>query len=97
MQQIQLIQISPEELSLLISEVVTQAIETLSNDLQIATSKSHEKEVMTRQEVAKYFGVSLPTIHEWNNSGILRQYKLGRRSYYNRSEIMQTLYDSSRK
>lgn len=97
MQQIQLIQISPEELTNLISEAVTQAIQTLSTELQTAISKPYEKEVMTRQEVAKYFGVSLPTIHEWNNNGIIRQYKLGRRSYSNRSEIMQTLYDSNRK
>ena len=55
MQQIQLIQISPEELSTLISEAVTQAIQSLSIELQTAISKPHEKEVMTRQEVAKYF------------------------------------------
>lgn len=97
MQQIQLIQISPEELSNLISEAVTQAIQTLSTELQIAISKPHEKEVMTRIEVAKFLCVSLVAIHDWTNKGILKQYKLGRRVYFNRSEIMQTLYDSNRR
>lgn len=96
MQQIQLIQISPEQLSTLISEAVSQAVQTLSTELQIAISKPHEKEVMTRIEVSEFLNVSLVAIHDWTKSGILKRYKLGRRSYYNRSEIMQTLYNSNR-
>jgi excisionase family DNA binding protein len=55
-----------------------------------------EKEVMTRKEVATLFGISLVCVHDWINKGILTPYKLGNKTYFKRSEIMETLYSSNK-
>lgn len=44
-------------------------------------------ELMTRQETAKFFKVSLTTLWQWNKKGVLNAYGVGNRVYYKRSEI----------
>lgn len=48
-------------------------------------------ELMTRQEVADYFKISFPTLHQWTLNGILCGYRTGNRVYYKRSEIESSL------
>lgn len=43
---------------------------------------------MTRQEVAKMFGISLPTVHAWMTAGIIKPYKLGTKTRFKRAEVM---------
>ena len=96
MQQIQLIQISPEELTNLISDAVKSAFDNYFKEIKQIKTPAHHKEILTRQEVAQYFGVSLTCVHEWSKKKIIKPYKLGNRTYFNASEIMKTLYDSNR-
>lgn len=44
-------------------------------------------EYLTRHQTAALLDVSLVTIHDWTNKGILTSYRLGNRTYYKRSEI----------
>lgn len=48
-------------------------------------------EYMSRTEVANFFSVTLPTIHEWINKGILTAYKAGNKTYFKRSEVVSAL------
>ncbi len=45
-------------------------------------------EFITRQDVADTFGVTLPTVHAWDNAGILQSYKIGTRTFYKKSEVL---------
>jgi hypothetical protein len=96
MQTIQLIQISPEELTQIISSSVNSAFTKFFDEVNQLKPFPHQKEIMTRQDVADFFSVSLVTIHDWNKNGILKPYKLGGRIYYHYSEILETLYSSIR-
>lgn len=49
------------------------------------------KELMTRDETADYFGVSLGTLNNWSKSGILIPITFGGRVYYTRNEIQNKL------
>jgi hypothetical protein len=97
--QIQFIQFSPEDLKELISQSVNEGLKerfnTLSNH-QKENPKDEVKEFITRKETAKLFNVSLVTIHEWQNNGILKVYKMGNRSFFKYSELLETLYNSNR-
>jgi DNA-binding transcriptional MerR regulator len=97
--QIQFIQFSPEDLKELISQSVNEGLKerfnTLSNQ-QKEKSLDEVKEFITRKETAKLFNVSLVTIHEWQNNGILKVYKMGNRSFFKYSELLETLYNSNR-
>ena len=44
-------------------------------------------ELMAREETAAYLKVSLTTLWDWNKKRILRNYSIGNRVFYKRSEI----------
>jgi excisionase family DNA binding protein len=56
---------------------------------------SERKELVTRKETAQLFDVTLPTIHEWIKKGYIYPYKLGNRTYFKMSELMEVLNNSN--
>lgn len=91
----QITTVTPKELVDLISESVKAQIQELSSHLNGNPSKEG-KEFLTRKETAELFHVSLVTIHDWQNNGTLKLYKMGNRSYFKYSELLETLYNSNR-
>jgi excisionase family DNA binding protein len=77
-----------EELKTEISEAVLQQLSPLINSL---TPTQPETELLTRKEVAKLYGVSLPTILDWTKTGKLIGYRIASRVRYKRSEIEKSL------
>ncbi|MCH4821759.1 helix-turn-helix domain-containing protein [Gramella lutea] len=51
---------------------------------------------LTRNEAAKYFGVSLVTIYNWTKEGILTSYKISNRLRYKKSELENILLNSNK-
>ncbi len=94
--QIQFIQFTPTELKELISESVKSEIQELSKHLKGTQPTTESKEFLNRKETAELFGVSLPTIHLWQNNGILKVYKMSNRCFFKYSELLETLYNSNR-
>jgi len=94
MDSIQFISTTPNALANLIADNVREQLETLSRQLnQQATEPG--KELMTRKETSIFFAVSLVTIHDWVKSGILKPYKVGNRTYFKRSELMEVVNQSN--
>ncbi|MDV3887635.1 DNA-binding protein [Elizabethkingia anophelis] len=83
---IQFSQITVEELGQFIEEKVSKAIEKLS-----LKKKSEEKPVYTRDETARLLDVSLTTLFHWNNQGILKAKKIGKRVYYSKTDVQAHL------
>lgn len=80
---LQLIQISKDDLMKDFEEVLRKIFAD-NNTLQ----KGNETpDYYTRDEVSKLLKVSLTTLFHWNNQGVLKQSKIGRRVYYLRSEV----------
>ena len=77
-----------EDLKTEISEAVLKQLSPLINSL---TPNQPEKELLTRKEVAKLYGVSLPTILDWTKTGKLIGYRISSRVRYKRSEIEKSL------
>jgi len=59
----------------------------------------NEKDIvwLTRKNAAKYFGVSLVTIHNWTKEGILTSYKISNRIRYKKSELESILLNSNKR
>lgn len=57
---------------------------------QISGSKK-PTDYLSRQQVAEMFGVSLVTVHDWTQKGILKAYKLANRVYFVRSQVEASL------
>ncbi|MCT4181417.1 helix-turn-helix domain-containing protein [Elizabethkingia anophelis] len=83
---IQFSQITVEKLGQFIEEKVSKAIEKLS-----LKKKSEEKSVYTRDETARLLDVSLTTLFHWNNQGILKAKKIGKRVYYSKTDVQAHL------
>ena len=92
---IQLLQVSPEELTQLIKEGLKPEIESLFKEH--LTSSHQHKEFLTRKETAKFFDVSLVCIHDWCNKNILIPYKVGNRTYFKYSDLLESLLSSNKR
>jgi len=54
------------------------------------------KEFLTRKDVSEYFDISYVTIHDWIHKGMLKPYKMGRRTFFKYSEILDTILSSNK-
>ena len=91
MTQVQFIQVSPQELASLIQESVKQSlpISPIQND-------SNQKEILTRIETAQLFSISLVCLHDWMKKQIIKPYKVGNKTYFKRSEVLEVLSSSNK-
>ena len=48
-------------------------------------------ELVTRKLAAKYLGLSLPTLHDYTQRGIVTAYRIGSRVRYRRGELANAL------
>jgi excisionase family DNA binding protein len=89
-QSIQMFNITPDELTNIIHQGIKRELKELSNSINC---ESAENQHLTRKETAQYFGVSLNCINDWTRKGILRAYKVGQRTYFKRSELVQVMFN----
>lgn len=67
------------------------AIYALSNQPQSTASGPAQTGYITRREVASLFKISLVTVNDWTQKGILTAYKIGNRVFYKRPEVEASL------
>ena len=91
---IQLIQLSPTELANLINEGIKTHVENLINHL--SEQEVNGKEFLTRSETKDFFSISYVTLHSWVNDGLLKPYKMGNKTYFKRSELIESLTKEGR-
>jgi excisionase family DNA binding protein len=89
-QNINLVHVTLEDMANTLREIVASELQKIKN-LIPETPKDETDKVLTREEVCKLLGVSFTTLFNWNNEGILKNYKVGRRVYYKKSDVMAIL------
>lgn len=72
-----------------IKKIVEEAIDKKLNSF--ATSPKDEAKLYTRKETANFLKISLPTLHDWTKSGVVKAYRIGNRVLYKYEEIAQAL------
>lgn len=87
MRQIQVFQLSVEDLSTMIRQSVATELQKVSNFIS-TTPKDDSDKILTRKEVCELFGVTETTLFNWNNDKILVNFKVGRRVYYKQSDVL---------
>jgi excisionase family DNA binding protein len=83
MQKIHFIEVTPEEL---IEEVVSR-LQNYENKLNVSEA------YLPPQAVAELFSVSLSTVYNWRQRGIIKACQIGGKVYFRRSELDQSLTD----
>ncbi len=69
-----------------LDEKISNAIETALAKL-LPQQRPTAEEYMTRKEVADFFKISLPTLHQYVNKGLLNAYKVEGRTLFRRGEV----------
>ncbi|OGS70997.1 MAG: hypothetical protein A3F91_11260 [Flavobacteria bacterium RIFCSPLOWO2_12_FULL_35_11] len=66
--------------------------EVLENKLKgLITPKKTELKLLTRKDTAKLLCISLPTLHEWTKTGIVKAHRIGNRVLFKQDEVHQAL------
>ncbi len=95
MEQILITVYQKEDLKNLITESIRQVLTENTN-----TEKDHlgeKEEILMMDDVLRIFRVSKVTIHKWKKKGLLPYYKMGRKLYFKRSEVIGLLSKKKRK
>jgi hypothetical protein len=87
MQQIQITQLSPEDLQELLKQLLRSELEALKKQ----NEKSNADVFYTREETADRFKIDISTLHRWTKSGKIIPHAIGARIYYKESSIQQAL------
>lgn len=75
-----------------LSDIKKVVEEVLESKLKGFTSqKKKELKLLTRKDTAKLLCISLPTLHEWTKSGIIKAHRIGNRVLYKHDEINHAL------
>lgn len=57
----------------------------------LSTPKEKELKLLTRKDTAKLLRISLPTLHDWTKTGIVKAYRIGNRVLYKLEEVKEAL------
>jgi hypothetical protein len=89
MENVFLTSFSKEELQAIINESLDQKLKP-----RLEPSKQEEKKekLLSRNEAAALLKITLVTLSDWSNRGIIQSYYMGGRVYYKEHEIINSLY-----
>lgn len=77
--------VTPEELL----EAFSNLLDKHLKENKVGLKK--ENRYLTRKNVAQLLSISLPTVHDWVNKGILKSYRAGNRVYFKSEEVEESL------
>lgn len=80
---------TPDELSGLIMAAVERTVRPM---IEAAVRPPHSPQLLTRQETARFLGVSLPTLHEWTMHGKITANRIGTRVRYYQTDVEAALH-----
>jgi hypothetical protein len=88
MKNIQFIQLTPEQLTDLISSIITPQIEEIKNCLKQQVS---DDALLTRAQTCELLQIDSSTLWNWSKKGRVTVYGIGNRRYYKKAELLASL------
>lgn len=86
-----LVHVSIEDMTSIMREVVATELQKVKELISITPKEEESDKILTREEVSKLLKVSLTTLFNWNNDKTLVNYKVGRRVYYMKTDVLALL------
>ena len=74
-------------------------LESLKREIQVQNqigNDNTEKIFYTRKEVSELLNISYVTLHDWCKKRILKPYKMGNKTFFKKSEIIERMLNSNR-
>jgi len=79
-----------KEFKALLNETVSDALKS-ELDKILNIPQDNQKQYLTRQETAEKLNISLPTLHLWTKSGLIKACRIGTRVRYTLQDIQSAL------
>lgn len=89
--QINLVHVSIENMTSIMREVVATELQKVKELISLTPKEDDSDKILTREEVCKLLKVSLTTLFNWNNDKTLVNYKVGRRVFYMKTDVLALL------
>jgi hypothetical protein len=74
-----------------LSKKIREAVKTELHALNLASASDESDALMKRADVAKMFGVSIATVHNWMNLNYLPFHHIGSRTFFKKNEVIQAM------
>ena len=84
------VNISLEDMTCIMREIVASELQK-AKEIILPTPIEDSDKILTREEVCKLLKVSLTTLFNWNNDKTLVNYKVGRRVFYMKTDVLALL------
>lgn len=82
-----------------LSSIKNEILISIDEYLKLKSGKKEvapfESEFLTRGDTMKFLSISDNCLREWTNKGILKNYRVGNRTYYRKDEVIETLLKSN--
>ena len=86
---VNIVNVSLDDMSSVIRGILSEELKKLENYFNKEVEKSTcPDDNLTREEVCKMLKVSTTTLFNWNKEKILVNFKVGRRVYYKRQDVI---------
>ena len=89
MQQVQFIQVTPEQLQ----NAIIEGVKLQLNDLKRSFQPKEPTEYLSINDVKEMLNVNLCTIYNWRKKGKLKAYGIGKRVYFKRVEVNSAIVE----
>lgn len=86
--------LSIDELIDLIKKGVSEAI---SSNPKKESQQVVSDDLLNIEDIQKIFGVSKVTVHKWKKKGLIPFYKMNRKVYFKKSEVIDSMAHKKRK
>jgi len=83
-----------DDLRGMISECIKDA---LTLEMQVKTPEPIPEDLLSIEDIQKVFRVSKVTVHKWKKKGLLPFYKMNRKVYFKKSEVIDAMQHKKRK
>ena len=94
MHEIILTSINVDDLLGKINECIKDAI---SLKEQVKAEQAAPEDLLSIEDIQKIFKVSKVTVHKWKKAGLIPFYKMNRRVYFKKSEVIDSMNHKKRK
>lgn len=81
-----------------LTDLIMYCLKKVLNDYPLANNQKEVKdELLSIADVQELFKVSKVTIHKWKKMGLIPYYKMNRKLYFKKSEILEAMSQKKRK
>jgi len=78
-------------------DLIRNCVKDEFKKLSLPEEKENQEELVSIEDLQKIFSVSKVTIHKWKKKGLIPFYKMNRRVYFKKSEVIDSMKHKKRK